>query len=138
MPRNKSSASAKSYGSVLSDDSYLATFKPGIDDQFREMLENITLIENNRTILMERKIQSHEAKKRDPNDTQGRADWTPEMDADYRSYKGKANALGAAKKVLKKSDKNAEKRQGENIETLREKRYQELNEEEAWMVAAIE
>jgi hypothetical protein len=95
MSRRSSSGSDKSTNSsasVLSDDSYLATFQPGIDDQFKELLNHIRMIEKNRKILKERKIQSHEMKKRDPNDIARRTDWTPQMDSDYLSYKAEVEA----------------------------------------------
>lgn len=138
MSRSDSSGSTDSYTSVLSDDSYLATFQPGIDDQFRETLEDIRLIENNRTILKERKIQSHEAKKRDPNDTLRRTDWTDEMEAEYRSYKDKVDALGVAKTVQEMSENNAKRSKRENIETQIRNRNQALKDDEAWLDAAIE
>jgi hypothetical protein len=122
---------------VLSDDSYLATLKPGIDDQFQEILSHVRMIENNRKILKERKIQSHEAKKRDPNDTAKRTDWTSQMESDYLSYKAKVDALGAAKKVQEASEKVARQSKKMDIATQEKNRNKALNDDETWLDAAI-
>ncbi|RYP13396.1 hypothetical protein DL767_010754 [Monosporascus sp. MG133] len=140
MSRRSSSSSGKStdsYASVLSDDSYLATLKPGIDDQFKEMLSHVKVIENDRKILKERKIQSHEAKKRDPNDTQRRTDWTPQMEADYASYKAKVDALFAAKKVQEASEKVAKQSKTADIAIQEKNRNEALRDDEKWLDAAI-
>ncbi|KAF6784163.1 hypothetical protein CSOJ01_15791 [Colletotrichum sojae] len=87
-----------SYGSILSEDSYAATLETGIDDQFEEMLNEIKIIGNNRTILRQRKILSHEANRRDLNDTLRRTNWSPQMDQEYEDYKVKTKILSEAKK----------------------------------------
>lgn len=134
---SSSNKSTDSYTSVLSDDSYLADLKPGIDDQFKAMLDNIRMIENNRKILKERKIQSHEAKKRDPNDKDRRTDWTSEMEAGYLSYKGKVDVLNEAKKVQEASEKVAKKSKNVDIATQEKNRNKALADDEVWLDAAI-
>ncbi|KAF6821202.1 hypothetical protein CPLU01_12560 [Colletotrichum plurivorum] len=84
--------------SILSEDSYVAMLETGLDDQFKEMLSEIRMNENNRQILRERKILSHEAKKRDPNDTLRRTNWSPQIDQEYEDYKVKVETLSKAKK----------------------------------------
>jgi len=140
MSRRSSSGSNKStdsYASVLSDDSYLATFQSGIDAQFQEILSHVRMIENNRKILKERKIQSHEVKKRDSNDTARRTDWTSQMENDYLSYKTKVDALSAAKKVQEKSEKVAKQSKKKDIATQENNRNKALSDDEKWLDAAI-
>ncbi|TGJ80525.1 hypothetical protein E0Z10_g8231 [Xylaria hypoxylon] len=140
MSRRSSSSSQKSndsYTSVLSDDSYLATLKPGIDDQFKEMLNHVKMIENNRKVLKERKIQSHEAKKRDPNDVNRRLDWLPQMEADYKSYKAKVDLLSAAKTTQEASEKAAKKSKNADLATQEKARNAALDDDRIWLAAAI-
>lgn len=132
-----SNTSTDSYTSVLSDDSYLATLKPGIDDQFQDMLSHIRVIENHRRVLRERKIQSHQAKKRDPNDVDRRLDWSPQMDADYASYKAKVNLLSAAKSTQEASEKIARKSKRADLSTQEKARNTALEDDKAWLDAAI-
>jgi hypothetical protein len=134
---SSSNKSTDSYTSVLSDDSYLAELKPGIDDQFKTMLDSIRMIENNRKILKERKIQSHEAKKRDPNDKDRRTDWTPEMEAGYLAYKAKVEALNKAKSVQEASEKVAKQSKKVDIATQEKNRNKALADDELWLDAAI-
>ncbi|KAL6835546.1 hypothetical protein V8C40DRAFT_234570 [Trichoderma camerunense] len=128
--------SADSYSSVLSDDSYLETLKE-VDGPFKEILNEIRITENNRRILKERKIHSHELKKRDPNDTQRRSNWTPEMETDYASYKFKVNTLAAAKAVQEESEKIARKSRNADVATQLFARNKALQDDEKWLDAAI-
>ncbi|KAI0436492.1 hypothetical protein F4803DRAFT_556960 [Xylaria telfairii] len=127
-----------SYTSLLSDDSYLNTLKPGIDDHFKEMLSCMEMNENHRNILKERKIQSHEVKKRDPSDVNGRIEWTPQMNADYASYKSKVNVIKAAKSVQKASKKVARDSKNADVSIQEEARDKAIEDGEKWVDAAIE
>lgn len=84
----------------------METLKPVIDDQFKEILASIKLVENNRSLLKERKIQSHEAKKRDPtlNDTYY---WHEQMEEDYNSYKRKVKRIHGMKVKQEKAERAA-------------------------------
>ncbi|KAI0860873.1 hypothetical protein F4860DRAFT_478012 [Xylaria cubensis] len=138
MSRRSSSgsvASIESYTSVLSDDSYLKTLEP-IDDQFKEMLSHVRIIESHRAVLRERKIQSHEAKKRDPNDTDKRK-WTDQMEAEYASYKAKVDVLSAARGVQKASAKVAKQSKTADISTQETARKIALEDDKKWLDAAI-
>ncbi|KAI1747725.1 hypothetical protein F4782DRAFT_520162 [Xylaria castorea] len=140
MSRRSSSgsdSSINSYTSVLSDDSYLKTLQPGIDDQFQEMLSHVKKIENHRRVLKERKIQSHEVKKRDPNDVGRRLDWTKQMDADYASYKAKVDVLSAAKSVQEASSRAARQSRKADLSTQEKVRNKALEDDKKWLNAAI-
>ncbi|KAM0245335.1 hypothetical protein ACHAQJ_010593 [Trichoderma viride] len=128
--------SADSYSSVLSDDSYLETLKE-VDGPFREILSEIRITENNRKILKERKIQSHELKKRNPNDTQRQTNWTPEIETDYVSYKSKVNVLAAAKAVQEESEKITRKSKNADVATQEFAHNKALQDDKKWLDAAI-
>lgn len=132
-----SNACTDSYTSLLSDDSYLNSLKPGIDDQFKEMLSHVEMTENHRNVLKERKIQSHEVKKRDPNDMNEQIGWTPQMDADYASYKAKVGAISGVKSVHKASEKVAKGSRYADISTQEEVRNKTMEDGEKWVDAAI-
>jgi hypothetical protein len=133
---NNSAKSTDSYASALSDDSYLATFKPA-DASFAEVLAHIRMVENNRPVLKERKVQSHELKKRDPNDTERRTDWTPQMEADYAAYKAKVDALTAAKAVQAASEAAAKASKKKPIAEQEAARNKALNDDDVWLKAGI-
>ncbi|KAK9413597.1 hypothetical protein SUNI508_11806 [Seiridium unicorne] len=140
MSRRSSSSSVstvESYMSVLSDDSYITHLKPGLDDEFKEMLNHVKVIENDRKILRERKIQSHKAKKRDPKDVSRRLDWTPQMEADYESYKAKVDALSVAKTAQDASEMAAKKSRHADLAIQKEVRSTALEDDEKWLDAAI-
>ncbi|KAL2192588.1 hypothetical protein P885DRAFT_64789 [Corynascus similis CBS 632.67] len=140
MSRPNSAGSTKStdsYSSVLSDDSYIATFKPGIDDSFKEMMNEIKMTDSERKLLKERKIQSHEVKKRDPADTERRTDWTPKMIAEYDDYKAKVKLLEKAKAKQEASEKAAKASKKSDMKTQEKLRHQALADDEAWLAAAI-
>jgi len=122
---------------VLSDDSYIATFKPGIDDSFKEMMNEIKMTDSERKLLKERKIQSHEVKKRDPADTERRTDWTPKMVAEYDDYKAKVKLLEKAKAKQEASEKAAKASKKSDMKTQEKLRHQALADDEAWLAAAI-
>ncbi|KAI1323078.1 hypothetical protein F5Y16DRAFT_403753 [Xylariaceae sp. FL0255] len=128
--------SSDSDSPVLSVDSYVAKLKPTLDDQFKQMMEEITLLENNRTVLRERKIQSHRAKKRDPSDTERRV-WSTEQEADYYFYKAEVVRFGDVKKVQEASTTAAKKSKHDDLQTQETKRNQALKDDEAWLKAAV-
>jgi myosin heavy subunit len=132
-----SKESADSYTSTLSTDSYVTTLKPKLDEEFKQMLNEIRLADTNRTIAKERKIQSHEVKKRDPTDTERRTDWTPEMEAEHAQYKLTVKALERAKKVQDESEKLAKASKTADPATQERVRMQALRDDEAWLDAAI-
>ncbi|KAF6803711.1 hypothetical protein CMUS01_15021 [Colletotrichum musicola] len=136
---NESVPSAGS--SILSEDSYVAMLETGLDDQFKEMLNKIRMNENNRQILRERKILSHEAKKRDPNDTWRRTNWSPQMDQEYDDYKVKVETLSKVKKVKKDQARStgiAKDSRITDLVTRERNRIQALHDDEAWLDAAID
>ncbi|TRX92147.1 hypothetical protein FHL15_007014 [Xylaria flabelliformis] len=132
---SSSISSIESYTSVLSDNSYLKTLKP-TDNQFQEILSYVRIIESHRTVLRERKIQSHEAKKRDPNDTDQRK-WTDQMDADYASYKAKVDVLSAAKHVQEALETVAKQSKKADISIQEKARKIALEDGKKWLDAAI-
>ncbi|RMZ83277.1 hypothetical protein DV738_g1397, partial [Chaetothyriales sp. CBS 135597] len=144
MPRRdsedstKSKTSTESIHSVYSEDSYIATFEATFDDAFREMLDEVKMLGNNRKILLERKVQSHNAKKRDPNDTAKRTDWTPQMEAEYQLYKVKVAELTKAKKDHKLSEKAAKQSKNDDLATIKRLRNKALSDAEKWLNAGIE
>ncbi|KAI1080661.1 hypothetical protein F5B20DRAFT_579909 [Whalleya microplaca] len=103
-----SQRSTRSVSSVLSDDSYVANLEKvdiGLQDmiaQFKEIAEKYIVAETGNPILMERKIQSHEVKKRDPADTTKEI-WTREAKADYSSYKASENVTKKLKDAAARS-----------------------------------
>ncbi|KAI0531711.1 hypothetical protein GGR58DRAFT_518297 [Xylaria digitata] len=143
MPRPSSSSSTgstDSYTSILSDDSYLSPLEAGTDDLFKKFLNDVKMIENNRSVSKERKIQSHEAKKRDPNDVGTRCDWTPQMQSDYASYKTKVSLISLARKTQIASAKAARAAmESKNIDlaTLEEYHNAALEDAEKWQHAAM-
>ncbi|KAK4232783.1 hypothetical protein C8A03DRAFT_39584, partial [Achaetomium macrosporum] len=137
---NKSDGSNKStdsYASVLSDDSYMATLRP-IDNEFRNMLQHIQALNTSRSLAKQRKIVSHETKKRDPADTERRTDWTPQMEADYDAYKAKVDVLSAVKARQEASEKAAKaSSKSKDLAAQERARLQALADDEAWLNAAI-
>lgn len=122
-PSQESTASASSYDSMLSDDSYLAKMKP-VDAAFVEMMGEIKVLENNRRMFEERKVQSHIQKGRDPNDTERRENWTEKQLKDYANYKllvsglSRANDRATASEKVAKTKKDEESR----IKALRDQK----------------
>ncbi|KAK2599571.1 hypothetical protein N8I77_011312 [Diaporthe amygdali] len=90
-------SSVSSFQSFLSDDSYLEKLKP-VDVGFAEMLTEIRAIDTNRSILVERKLQSHTQKRRDQADLSPREDWTSRQTSEYQAYKDMVKSLAAANK----------------------------------------
>ncbi|OHF01737.1 hypothetical protein CORC01_02928 [Colletotrichum orchidophilum] len=135
-----SSNTTVSYASALSDDSYKKSFiKSGNDDSFMEMMEHVTIIESGRDFLHERKIQSHNVKKRDINDTALRsADWTPQMVRDYASYKAKVSVLGKTRKTAVASGQAIKSVLGKSFEIQEPVYLKALNDDELWVNAALE
>ncbi|KAK1637629.1 hypothetical protein BDP81DRAFT_517050 [Colletotrichum phormii] len=86
-------ATTATYASTPSTDSYINDInKSRINDGFVEMCNHITMVETGRSILLGRKIQSHNVKKRDPNDMNTMI-WTSEMDRDYIYARTQETAL---------------------------------------------
>lgn len=132
-----STGSTDSYQSALSDDSYLARLKPEDVDRLTEMLNNVRMVENHRKLLKERKIQSHELKKRDPNDTARRTDWENDKQvADWTAYKAKVDALAAAKAVQVISEENAKNAKRSDVTTQERLRNKALEDDYKWLNAA--
>ncbi|KAI0205951.1 hypothetical protein F4808DRAFT_455448 [Astrocystis sublimbata] len=127
--------SDKSYVSTLSDDSYLEQLKPGLDDQFKEMLNHIRMIENSKTIVEERKRQSHNAKK--SNGLVQTPEWTGIMRADYAQYKAKVDELAAAKKKSSASDMRAKRSKNQALAEQEKARATALEDSRLWFDAAI-
>lgn len=107
-----SSSSASSYASMLSDDSYLETCLP-IDQGFKDMMADIKVLENNRRIFEERKVQSHIQKGRDPDDTVRRGNWTEKQVKDYDNYKVVVKNFGDSSTKADASVKLAKKKKDE-------------------------
>lgn len=126
-----SARSTDSYASVLSEDSYLETFKP-IDAEFKKFLDAFE-----RDILMARKVQSHNLKKRDQKDTERRTDWTDAMEKAYAAYKNKVDMLSKAKKTQEGSELAAKKSSKKSIKEQEAARNKALADDEAWLLAGI-
>lgn len=92
-----STSSASSFQSFLSDDSYLEKFKP-VDAGFAEMMKEVKALDTKRSIIAERKVQSHIQKRRDPTDVANREDWTEKQTKDYTAYKTLVKSLADANK----------------------------------------
>ncbi|KAK3290889.1 uncharacterized protein B0H64DRAFT_436287 [Chaetomium fimeti] len=130
---NLSNGSAKS---TISDDSYLNSLREGMDDQFKQMIQETIRFDDNRSLAMERKIQSHNAKKRRPDDTKER-DWPLPMVDEYKNYKAKVVALKKAKLGQKESTARA-KQARYHPEMKKEARLLALRDDEKWFKAAID
>ncbi|KAK4139005.1 hypothetical protein BT67DRAFT_438305 [Trichocladium antarcticum] len=126
-----SARSTDSYASVLSEDSYLETFKP-IDADFTKFLDAFE-----KDILMARKVQSHNLKKRDQKDTERRTDWTDAMEKAYAAYKNKVVMLSKAKKTQAESELAAKKSGKKSIKEQEAARNKALADDEAWLLAGI-
>lgn len=92
-----SMSSVSSFQSFLSDDSYLAKLKP-VDAGFAEMMKEVKALDTKRSIIAERKVQSHIQKRRDPADVANREDWTEKQTKEYASYKALVKSLADANK----------------------------------------
>lgn len=92
-----STSSVSSFQSLLSDDSYLEKFKP-VDAGFAEMMKEVKALDTKRSIIAERKVQSHIQKRRDPTDIDNRDDWTEKQTKDYAAYKALVKSLADANK----------------------------------------
>lgn len=90
-------SSVSSFQSFLSDDSYLEKLKP-VDAGFAEMIKEVKALDSKRSILAERKVQSHIQKRRDPADVATREDWTEKQTKDYAAYKALVKSLADANK----------------------------------------
>lgn len=90
-------SSVSSFQSFLSDDSYLEKLKP-VDAGFVEMMKEVKALDTKRSILAERKVQSHIQKRRNPADVASREDWTETQTKEYASYKNLVKSLADANK----------------------------------------
>lgn len=90
-------SSVSSFQSFLSDDSYLEKLKP-VDAGFAEMIKEVKALDSKRSIIAERKVQSHIQKRRDPADVANREDWTEKQTKDYAAYKALVKSLADANK----------------------------------------
>ncbi|KAK8080282.1 hypothetical protein PG997_008100 [Apiospora hydei] len=131
----QSDVSIQSYYSILSDDSYAVELKP-IDKSFLEMCEEVRILDTERNILEERKMQSHNAKKRDPKDTAERV-WPDAQAADYKVYKELVRRIRPVKDahdaamVAVKNSKNAD------LATIEAARTRAMTVEQTWVEAAM-
>lgn len=107
-----STSSASSFQSFLSDDSYLEKFKP-VDAGFAEMMKEVKALDTKRSIIAERKVQSHIQKRRDPSDVANREDWTEKQTNDYAAYKALVKSLADANKKAVASTTIAQAQDGE-------------------------
>lgn len=92
-----SMSSVSSFQSFLSNDSYLDKLRP-IDAGFADMMKEVKALDTKRSILAERKVQSHVQKRRDPTDVANREDWTEKQTKDYANYKNLVKSLADANK----------------------------------------
>lgn len=90
-------SSVSSFQSFLSDDSYLEKLKP-VDAGFAEMMNEVKALDTKRSIIAERKVQSHIQKRRDPTDVANREDWTEKQTKDYAAYKALVKSLADVNK----------------------------------------
>lgn len=105
-------SSVSSFQSFLSDDSYLGKLKP-VDAGFAEMMKEVKALDTKRSIIAERKVQSHIQKRRDPRDVSNRDDWTENQTKEYASYKALVKSLADANKKAVASTKIAMARDDE-------------------------
>lgn len=106
-------SSTSSLQSILSDDSYLEKFKP-VDAGFIAMLKEVNALDSNRSVLAERKAQSHIQKRRDQTDNATREAWTEKQVKDYELYKSLVVNLSTANKTAAASSKVAKTRGDED------------------------
>ncbi|KAL1854008.1 hypothetical protein Daus18300_011598 [Diaporthe australafricana] len=109
-------SSTSSLQSVLSDDSYLKTFKD-VDKGFEAMLKELNALDSNRSIQEERKLQSHIQKRRDQTDHATREALTEKQMKDYEAYKSLVASLSTANKMAAASTKVAKARGDEDSYT---------------------
>jgi len=132
MPRrpgsSDSASSADTFQSALSEDSYLGSLVPGLDDQFKTMLNEVKMVENHRKFVKERKIQSHKAKKLDPADIGRRTDWSDQQNEDWSSYKEKVLDITEPKRQHDASVKAAKESRGADLSTLETARNKALDD----------
>ncbi|KAM7194017.1 hypothetical protein V8F20_008113 [Naviculisporaceae sp. PSN 640] len=145
-----------SYNSTVSTDSYLSGFRSDdpIDVKFRQLCQNVLILDTGRDILQERKMLSHQAKKRkrrvimttnwrrghQKNAAASVVKWTPIMKKDYEIYKAKVEAITNARMQAETARLLAEDsiNRGEDI-TLREmKLCHAMDYQQVWFDAAIE
>ncbi|KAK4032831.1 hypothetical protein C8A01DRAFT_40716 [Parachaetomium inaequale] len=135
-----SSVTVKSFHSALSDDSYIGDLaQRNIDNALKEMLTEVKLLDGSNTLVMARKLLSHDVKKLDPADIQKRK-WSEQMVKDHSAYKDKVKALEVARKVALASTKAAKKAsRGNNVNfvKLEQLRHKALDDDEVWLNAAI-
>ncbi|KAM7216550.1 hypothetical protein V8F06_008078 [Rhypophila decipiens] len=134
--------SARSDNSVLSTDSYLAELKP-IDDKFRRLCQDILILDTGKNILQDRKILSHDIKKREraPILFPWRRKWTTDMDRDYSIYKAKVDhGIPLARKQAAKAKRLVEEstRRREDMAVQEMKLCHALDYHQVWFDAAID
>ncbi|KKY29954.1 hypothetical protein UCDDA912_g10130 [Diaporthe ampelina] len=96
QPNTPSSiSSVSSFQSFLSSDSYLEKLKP-VDAGFAEMMKEVKALDTKRSMIAERKVQSHIQKRRDQTDVATRENWTGKQIGDYASYKALVKSLADA------------------------------------------
>lgn len=83
-----------------------------VDAGFSDMVSEIRALETKRSVLVERKVQSHIQKRRDQTDI-AREDWTEKQVQDYDSYKSMVRVLEVANKKAVASAKVAKARDDE-------------------------
>lgn len=123
-------SSVSSFQSFLSDDSYLEKLKP-VDAGFAEMMMEVKALDTKRSMIAERKVQSHIQKRRDQADVAAREDWTEKQISDYASYKALVKSLADANKKATASSNIARARDDE------ESCKQALADQKARSTAAI-
>ncbi|KAJ3579529.1 hypothetical protein NPX13_g1035 [Xylaria arbuscula] len=140
MSRRNSTSSntpSESLSSVLSDDSYIVKLEQDLDDTFKDILASVETPASQRSIMKERRIQSHIIKRRDPNDV-GSETWSDEMKADHKAYKGKVNDLAKAAKTQKMSRKIGRETKKDDLATYEAVCNTALSDAREWARLGIE
>ena len=90
----------------------MARLKP-VDAGFAEMMNEVRALDTKRSIIAERKVQSHIQKRRDQTGISARENWTENQTKDYASYKALVKSLADANKRAVASSNIAKARDDE-------------------------
>jgi hypothetical protein len=116
---------------VLSDDSYME----GFDDGLKDMLLELKMIDCHRTLVKQRKIESHKAKRLDPADVETRK-WAQPLKDAHKAYKDEVDKLAEAKAVHAASQSILAKSKQADYETRETHCLQAIQDARQWCEAA--
>jgi hypothetical protein len=122
----------------MSVDTLVDGLHPNLDAQFKQMLNELKLVESNKLFLQERKRLSHKAKRLDPNDVGRRADWPNQQNADYLSYKAKVGLIKEHRVKYEASEEASKRTKRADLATQENTRNQAIEHGHKWIKAALE